>query len=69
MGTTWVAGAFDTTSRESKVFAAELTMEFTPSQIIRVIPFEKSYALLGRDILNRHKTLLDGPQLILEVIV
>lgn len=29
---------------------------------IEVIPLEKNYALIGRDILNKHKINLNGPQ-------
>ena len=61
-------GAFDSKPTERKVFAAELTTEFTPSRIVRVFSGEEGYALLGRDILNSCKTLLDGPQQTLEIV-
>lgn len=61
------AGAFDGRPAEYKVFAVQLATEFAASEIVRVISFDKSYALLGRDLLNRWRVSLDGPQGILEI--
>jgi hypothetical protein len=39
-----------------------------PVQLVEVVASPgESWVLLGRDILNAHRALLDGPQLFLEI--
>lgn len=58
---------FDDVTVTRSVHAGEVATEFTAPEIVRVIPRQGDYALLGRDIINRWKAVLDGPQKILEI--
>jgi hypothetical protein len=53
---------------ELAIFLVELQIHDLPSLSIRAVIGEREpYILLGRDILNAHRILLDGPQLALEI--
>ena len=41
--------------------------EFPPVMIEAIAHAEEPFVLLGRDVLNRFRLLLDGPQLLLEI--
>ncbi|MDO8637232.1 MAG: retroviral-like aspartic protease family protein [Dehalococcoidia bacterium] len=55
-------------TREIPVYAVTVNIEgvFSPT-IQGVIAWEKDYSLLGRDVLNSHVVILDGPNRQLEV--
>jgi hypothetical protein len=49
-------------------YPVQLTIHNFPTQIVEVVASPgESWALLGRDVLNAHRFLLDGPQLFLEI--
>ncbi len=49
-------------------YVVELGLSTLPPQSVEVIAHcDEPYILLGRDILNRHRLLPDGPSLILEI--
>jgi hypothetical protein len=49
-------------------YPVQLTIHNQPVQVVEVVDSPgESWILLGRDILNAHRTLLDGPQLFTEI--
>jgi gag-polyprotein putative aspartyl protease len=53
---------------ELPIFLAEVQVHDLPPRLIRAVLGEREpYVLLGRDVLNAHRILLDGPQLALEI--
>jgi hypothetical protein len=49
-------------------YLVELSLRGQPSRPIEVLAHEgEPYVLLGRDVLNHHRLLLDGPGLALEI--
>ena len=53
---------------ELPVFLIEIQIHELPAQLIRAALGERErHILLGRDVLNAHRCLLDGPQLTLEI--
>jgi predicted aspartyl protease len=49
-------------------YRVEVTIRaLSPQQVVVVAQDDEPYVLLGRDILNRHRLLLDGPGLALEI--
>jgi hypothetical protein len=49
-------------------YFVEVTVRGQPPQPVEVLAHEgESHVLLGRDILNQHRLLLDGPGLALEI--
>lgn len=49
-------------------YPVELAIHNLPSQTVEVVANAgEAWALLGRDVLNAHRLLLDGPQLALEI--
>jgi hypothetical protein len=49
-------------------FPVRLAIHDLPSQIVEVVASAgESWVLLGRDVLNGHRLVLDGPQLFLEI--
>lgn len=49
-------------------YLVELSLRGQPSRLIEVIAHEgEPHVLLGRDVLNHHRLLLDGPGLALEI--
>ena len=49
-------------------YFVELSLRGRPARLIEVLAHEgEPYILLGRDILNHHRLLLDGPALALEI--
>jgi hypothetical protein len=49
-------------------FPVEVTIHNLPAIVVEVVASPgESWALLGRDVLNAHRLLLDGPQLALEI--
>jgi hypothetical protein len=52
----------------STTYRIELTLRELSPQTVEVIAHpEEPFVLLGRDVLNRHRLLLDGPGLALEI--
>jgi hypothetical protein len=50
------------------IYLVELGVQPFGAEIVRVLADrEEPFVLLGRDVLNRYKILLDGPQLIFEI--
>lgn len=61
-------GGFGGTTHTLPVFAAMLGLHDLPMQTIKVASHaEESWILLGRDVLNSHRIVLDGPQLAVEI--
>jgi hypothetical protein len=59
-----VGGVIQTMS----TYPARIAIHNLPAQVVEVVASTgESWALLGRDILNAHRLLLDGPQLFLEI--
>jgi predicted aspartyl protease len=58
---------FGGTVQENTVFSALVSLEKEEPVIIGVLTWDEDYALLGRDVLNGWRVLLDGPGLILTV--
>ena len=58
-----LSGAFE----ESTVFSAMVSIEREEPEITGVLTWDEDYVLLGRDIINHWKALLDGPGLVLTV--
>jgi predicted aspartyl protease len=53
---------------ELPIFLAEVQVHDLPPLMIRAVIGEREpYILLGRDVLNAHRILLDGPQLAMEI--
>jgi len=49
-------------------YPVQVTVHNLPSQIVEVVASPgETWVLLGRDLLNAHRLLLDGPQLFLEI--
>jgi hypothetical protein len=49
-------------------YPVEVAVHNLPAQIVEVVASAgEAWALLGRDILNAHRLVLDGPQLVLEI--
>jgi predicted aspartyl protease len=49
-------------------YLIELTIRtLSPHKVIAIAHGDEPYVLLGRDVLNRHRLLLDGPGLALEI--
>src|SRR5947209_8180271 len=49
-------------------YLVHLAIHNQPVQSIEVVAIaSESWVLLGRDVLNAHRVLLDGPQLLLEI--
>jgi predicted aspartyl protease len=65
-----LVSALEQGTREVAVYAAAVGIDgvLTPT-VQRVIAWERDYALLGRDILNRLLVLMNGPERRLEVRV
>lgn len=60
--------AFGGILRTTPSFLVQLTVRACEPVIIKVVgSFEESYILLGRDVLNRYRILLDGPREVLEI--
>jgi hypothetical protein len=61
-------GSFGGGTHLLPVFAAQLGLHDLPIQPIKVAAHaEESWVLLGRDVLNSYRVVLDGPQLALEI--
>ena len=56
-----VAG-FSTAAAGCPVYSACISLEGRELGVTRLISWAGAYALLGRDILNQFKALLDGPE-------
>jgi predicted aspartyl protease len=52
---------------ENTVLSALVSIEREEPEIIGVLTWDEDYVLLGRDIINHWKALLDGPGLVLTV--
>jgi predicted aspartyl protease len=61
-------GGFDGRVSGVSTYLVQLAMrEYTPTIIRVVASRDEPYVLLGRDVLNGYRVVLDGPQLRLEV--
>ena len=61
-------GGFGGVKQSVPTFAVQLGLRLFPAVTIEVIASkDESWVLLGRDVLNRHCFVLDGPRLITEV--
>jgi hypothetical protein len=66
IGNIWIAGLGGAT-HSLPVFVVELGVHDLPVTPVKVISSDEPWVLLGRDVLNVHRLLLDGPQLVLEI--
>jgi hypothetical protein len=49
-------------------YPVQLAIHDLPAQVLEVVASAgESWVLLGRDVLNSHRVLLDGPQLAVEI--
>ena len=62
-----LVGGFDGMSSVRPIYAARISVEDTWSIITRAVCVPGEIALLGRDILNRWRLLLDGREQIFEI--
>lgn len=62
-----LASGFEGRLVERPAYAALVALEDAEPQIIRVISWDEDYALVGRDIINHWRVILDGPKGTLEV--
>lgn len=63
-----VIGGVGGTEETMPVFAVSLAILTLPARNIRVVAHpDEPWILLGRDALNSHRLLLDGPNLALEI--
>ena len=61
-------GAFGGSVYTSPVYAVLLGVhDLPPSPMVVAANSEESWILLGRDVLNSHRVILDGPRLTLEI--
>ena len=61
-------GGFGGATFTLPVYAVNLGIHDLPVRLIKVAAHaEESWVLLGRDVLNSYRVLLDGPQLALEI--
>jgi hypothetical protein len=52
----------------ASAYKLELTVRtFLPQKAVLIAHSDEPYILLGRDVLNRHRLLLNGPELVLEI--
>lgn len=49
-------------TREVPVFAAQIALSQRNAWLARLVPWAESYAILGRDAMNRWRIVLDGPR-------
>jgi hypothetical protein len=49
------------------MFAVFLSVHDRPFQLVKIVSADEPWVLLGRDVINNHRFLLDGPQLGLEI--
>jgi predicted aspartyl protease len=61
-----VAG-FDGQSSVRPIYAARIHVQGTPSLIVKVVAISTEIVLLGRDLINRWRLLLDGRAQILDI--
>lgn len=65
---TILIGGFDGVQQPVPTFGVMLGLRQFPPFLIEVVASKaEKWVLLGRDVLNRHRLLLDGPQLTTEV--
>lgn len=63
-----VAEGFDGRQRKLAVYAARLELPSGERVRLNVLTIPADYVLLGRDVLNLPRLLLDGPALTLEIL-
>jgi hypothetical protein len=67
IGTILIGGVGGVT-QAMPAYPVQLAIDNLPAQVIEVVASAgESWVLLGRDILNAHRLLLDGPQLFVEI--
>jgi predicted aspartyl protease len=59
--------AFDGRHQRVNLYAVTLEVADTRISSVRAVAYPTSYAILGRDVLNRFFTTLDGPHLSFEI--
>ena len=62
-----VIEAFDGRRQRVDLYVVALEIADTRLSLVRAIAYSTSYAILGRDVLNRFFTTLDGPHLSFEI--
>ena len=45
----------------------EIGIELLPLHPVEILAADEPYVLLGRDVLNRHRMVMDGPKQSLEI--
>ena len=65
---TLIIGGVGSIVQSMPSYPVELTLHNLPPVVVEVVASPgESWVLLGRDVLNAHRVLLDGPQLALEI--
>ena len=54
--------AYDGRTETKDIYSAGIHLPTSESPILRVVGIEYCYALIGRDVLNKWKLILNGPQ-------
>jgi hypothetical protein len=56
-------------ARDLPTFVVQLSIHSFPGRNVKVVTtFGEEWAILGRDVLNYYRILLDGPNLVLEIM-
>jgi predicted aspartyl protease len=63
-----VVEGFDGERQQLPLFAVDMVVENTHLAGLEVVAYATTHAILGRDILNRFRLLLDGPAQALELL-
>ena len=59
---------FDGEQRQLPLFAIDITLETRRLTGIEVVTYATNHGILGRDVLNRLRLLLDGPDQRVEIL-
>lgn len=65
--TEMIIEAFDGRRQRVNLYAVTLKVAGTRLSPVRAVAYPTGYAILGRDVLNRFLTTLDGPRLSFEI--
>jgi len=63
-----IVEGFNSERQKLPLFAIDATIETKTLAGIEVLAYQTDYAILGRDVLNRFRLLLDGPAQNLEIL-
>jgi predicted aspartyl protease len=63
-----IVEGFDGERQQLPLFAVDVTVEDIHLTGLEVVAYPTDHAILGRDVLNRFRLLLDGPAQLLELL-